>query len=104
MIKLIFHINYKLFLADRQVVIILKVFANNLSVDIELSTKKNYKMKQSGEFLDDITASLLEVTFSTGIEAAKTAAPILDKNAINYFVNKSTNELSKTFAQPQVQE
>ena len=59
-------------------------------------------MKQSGEFLDDITASLLEVTFSTGIEAAKTDAPILDKNAINYFVNKSTNELSKTFAQLQV--
>ena len=45
-------------------------------------------MIQSGGFLGDLAAGLLEAAFRTRIEAAKTGTLISAKNATNYFLIK----------------
>ena len=72
-------------------------FVNSSSADIELSKTQISKMIQSGGFLVNLAAGLLDVAPRTGIEAPKKVSSIIDTNATNYFVNEKTNELNKIF-------
>ena len=62
-------------------------------------------MIQSGRFLDDLAADLLETVFRIATGAAKRDVLILAKNGTNYFANKTINEIhNRNSRQLQVQE
>ena len=84
------------------------MFANGSSANKKFSKTQLSKMIQSGGFLVDWLAAILQAIFlagkevlkrglKRGITLTKNAAPELVEKATEYYVNKGINELNKKF-------
>ena len=71
------NFRHQLLLINRQVANICKAFANNSSIDINLSKTQLSKMIQSGEFLARLLGPLLKTGFSLILNVIKPLAKIV---------------------------
>ena len=80
---------HKLLLTDTQALRLCEASANNLLANLRLSKTQLSKMVQSGGFIKYFADAVLR--------KIQKGAPILAKDATEYFVGKKINELRKKY-------